>query len=211
MEGKPGMMTVNIHLRVNGIEYREVGLRPNDTLRGEFDVLVQDPRLGPFAIHEEFVLEIVDSTGESPDWREVSFLELKRFCARLTVTSEAAKLCQAISLRNVVTDFEKESSPQVAPEPFPRIPVEGDNNHLSRAEEAFERRGVRFRLVGGQGSAGRHWGHASYVVSDLLEAGKCLHGAGFFLRTNSKYLFTDKVNGWNIRLLPMATNRCSAC
>jgi hypothetical protein len=57
------------------------------------------------------------------------------------------------------------------------------------------------RLMGGQGSHGRHWGHATYVVSDLLEARKCLHRAGFFRATTSKSLFSDSLNGWNIQLL----------
>ena len=95
---------------------------------------------------------------------------------------------------------------------FPRIPVEGDNNDLFRAEETCTQRGIRFRLVGGEGSHGRHWGHATYVVSDLLEARKCLHRAGFFPAANSKCLFTDTRNGWSIRLLPLApTPDSSAC
>jgi len=92
---------------------------------------------------------------------------------------------------------------------FPRIPVEGDNNHLFR-EETCTRRGIRFRLVGGEGSRVRHWVHDTYVVSDLLEARKCLHRAAFFPATNSKYLFTHRHKAWNIRLLPMAPTRHSS-
>ena len=79
---------------------------------------------------------------------------------------------------------------------FSRIPVEGDNNDLFRAEETCTQRGIRFRLVGGEGSHGRHWGHATYVVSDLLEARRCLHrAASFRQRTRSAFLPTRATVG----------------
>jgi hypothetical protein len=79
--GIPGATMVSTQLRVNGIVFTKVGLQPNDTFQNKFDIVVQDPRLGPFALHDEFVLEIADSSEDLVRWREISFLELKRLVA----------------------------------------------------------------------------------------------------------------------------------
>ena len=69
---------VSTQLRVNGLVFAQVGLRPNDTFRNEFDIVVQDPRLCVFALSEAFVLEIAECHEDFVRWCAVSFLELKR-------------------------------------------------------------------------------------------------------------------------------------
>ena len=170
MKGIPGATMVSTQLRVNGLVFAQVGLRPNDTFRNEFDIVVQDPRLGVFALSEAFVLEIADCQENFIDWCEVSFLELKRLLVSSIGTAGVKYPRERMSLQNVAAEVAEESRPEIGLEPFPRIAVEGDNSHLVRAEDAFRQKGIGFRLVGGQGSCSRHWGHATYVVYDLLEA-----------------------------------------
>ena len=165
--------------------------------------MVQDPRLGAFGLSEAFVLEIADCHEDFVEWRAVSFLELKRLVVSSIGTAGVKYPCEVRSSQNVAAEVAEESRPEIGLEPFPRIAVEGDNSHLVRAEDAFRQKGIGFRLVGGQGSGSRHWGHATYVVSDLLEARKCLHRAEFLPAPTSKYFFIDPCNGWGIRLLPI--------
>jgi hypothetical protein len=196
---------VSTQLRVNGLVFTQVGLRPNDTFRNEFDIVIQDPRLGAFALSEAFVLEIAECHEAFVGWREVSFLELKRLVVNSIGTTGVKYPREGMSMQNAAAEVAEESRPEIGLEPFPRIPVEGDNSHLVRAEDACRQKGIGFRLVGGQGSGSRHWGHATYVVSDLLEARKCLHRAEFLPAPTSKYFFIDPCNGWGVRLLPIAS------
>jgi hypothetical protein len=204
VKGVPRATMVSTQLRVNGIVFVQVGLRPNDQAGNEFDLVVQHPRLGSFALHEEFVLEIVESREEIASWRKVSLPQLKDVFAHAMGTCEMKDVCEGKLSVRPGSAIAGDSRPQTDFDPFPRIPVEGDLSHLRRSEEAFTERGIRYRLVGGQGSGGRHWGHANYAVSDLLEAWKCVRRAGFFSAGASKDLFTDSLTGWSIRLLPMA-------
>ena len=41
---------VSTQLRINGLVFAQVGLRLNDKFRNEFDIVVQDSRLGVFAL-----------------------------------------------------------------------------------------------------------------------------------------------------------------
>ena len=83
----------------------------------------------------------------------------------------------------------------------PRIPVEGDARHIHRVEEALSRAEIRFRIVGGMGSGGRVWGHATFEVDSLQEARKHLRGAGFLESPEGQHVLVDSENGWKIRLL----------
>jgi hypothetical protein len=80
--------------------------------------------------------------------------------------------------------------------------VEGDSSHIARAGEALSRGGVGYRIVGGIGSGGHIWGHATFQVSSLLGARMRLQGAGFVPIPSSKYLLVDSKTGWSVRLLP---------
>jgi len=43
----------------------KVGLRASEGSPGEFEVVVQDPRLGPFAVHEDFALDVEEGNGDA--------------------------------------------------------------------------------------------------------------------------------------------------
>jgi len=81
------------------------------------------------------------------------------------------------------------------------MPVEGDSSHLDRAKKAFERGGVRYKIVGGVGSRGRIWGHATFLVDSLQGARVFLCDAGFIPGPDSPQVLVDSSNGWKIRLL----------
>ena len=61
-------------LRVNDVEFHEASLRFCEELSADFEVVVRDPTLGNFALHEGFLMEIRD---EKIGWRPISFAELK--------------------------------------------------------------------------------------------------------------------------------------
>jgi hypothetical protein len=59
------------------------------------------------------------------------------------------------------------------------LPIEGDSSHIERAKHALLRGEIRYQIVGGIGSRGRVWGHATFLVTSLLGAQICLRRAGF--------------------------------
>lgn len=73
----------------------KVGLRASEGSPGEFEVVVQDPRLGPFAVHEDFALDVEEGNGEPPRWSVISLAALKHRVAKASVTPAApgAFLC----------------------------------------------------------------------------------------------------------------------
>jgi len=95
-------------------------------------------------------------------------------------------------------------------EHLPRIPVEGDSSHIHRVEEALSQGKVRYQIVGGIGSRGRVWGHATFLVDSLPGARTRLCGAGFLQSSESMCVLTDSENGWKIRLLEDRTKNKSA-
>ena len=84
---------------------------------------------------------------------------------------------------------------------IPRMPVEGDSSHIVRATEAFSHGGVRYKIVGGVGSRGQIWGHATFLVDSLHGARVLLCDAGFIPGPDSLQALVDSGNGWKIRLL----------
>lgn len=93
-------------------------------------------------------------------------------------------------------------TPEVAhTEHLPRIPIEGDSSHLDRACHALSRCKLRYRIIGGIGSGGRAWGHATFLVCSLLGGQMQLYRAGFLQSSESNGLLIDSEKGWKTRLL----------
>jgi len=61
-------------LRLNGVAIRTVTVRQGGESAGDFDVIVSDPMLGPFALHSGFEIDVPEPDG---NWRRVSLDDLK--------------------------------------------------------------------------------------------------------------------------------------
>jgi hypothetical protein len=56
-----------------------------------------------------------------------------------------------------------ETSAAAHSEHLPRIPIEGDSNHIDRAKNALSRGRVRYETIGGIGSRGHVLGLATFL------------------------------------------------
>ena len=61
-------------LLLNGVSIRTVRVRQGAEPAGNFDVIVIDPMLGPFALHSGFEIDVPEPNS---NWRRVSLEELK--------------------------------------------------------------------------------------------------------------------------------------
>ena len=189
MSAQAAVEWLNFFVRVNGIEFAEVAVRSCGEQARDFDVMIRDHHLGAFALHEEFVLEIPDSSHAISDWRPVSFSELT------SVIWTAALMLRL----DVVTDTISNSSQSHSR--MERIPVEGDSSHIDRLHSSLEQARIGYQVVGGLDSRGQGRGHLTVAVSSLVSAGTSLRRAGFLESPGSQTLLIDSRTGWKVRLL----------
>jgi len=173
-----------------------VSLRPRDGHRARREVVIRDRHLGGFALHEEFVLEVLEGEEEDPRWRHVSLLELTQAISLEAQSMNVDFGCDIYLDSNLGQCDEKHLRG-----PIERIPVEGDASHLDRLHTALIEAQIRYRIVGGLDNRGRSWGHLTLALSSLLRAGKCLRRAGFLESPESKYVLIDSRTGWKVRIL----------
>jgi len=183
-------------VRVNGVEFFEASLRSCEEPPADVDVLIRDRRLGSFALHEEFTLEIPEGGDERASWRQVSLDALK------TQALEAAqKAGSELDRRPSAPGDHGEPSNRPMRRIFGRTPVDGDSSHIARADQALTGAGIRFQIVGGLDSRGRGACHLTLAVSSLVGARTCLRRAGFLESPESKYVLVDSRTGWKVRVL----------
>ncbi len=195
--------------RVNEIEFRQGQLHPPGNDPADFQIIIEHPFLGPFAVHEEFVFEL--RSGDcAGTWERVSLEQLKVAILRAS-RNDYAKPARGGQERTR-EDLGRASGncPVARSEHLPRIPVEGDSGHVDRAEAALSLGNVRYQIVGGIGSGGRVWGHATFLVDSLPEARAHLLRAGFVQSPESQCLLIDSENGWKIHLLEKSPENRSA-
>ncbi|MGC2465750.1 MAG: hypothetical protein WA517_11190 [Candidatus Acidiferrum sp.] len=192
--------SANVDFRVNGIEFRQGQLRSAGNDPTDFEIVIKHPFLGIFAVHEGFVFELCLGDG-SGTWKKVTLEQLKR--QFLLAASEVPPWPGGGEYESAGEKLGKASEDWLVAhrKSLPRIPVEGDAGHIQRAEEAFVRARVRFQIVGGLGSAGRVWGHATFQVDSPPRARRHLRCAGFLQCAEAQYVLIDSANGWKIRLL----------
>ena len=163
MRSSSKLKWVRLNFRVNDLEFEEVLMRPCETDLTDFQLVIEHRFLGPFALHEEFFLERREK-GCVGGWRPVSLEELK--LASLEGSRNDSGVNEREGNRWEVPGLDAGANHAN----IPRIPVEGDAGHFDRAKEAFARGGVRHQIVGGIGSHGKIWGHATFVVDSRARA-----------------------------------------
>lgn len=183
-------------MRVNGVEFHEASLRSCGGHPTNCEVVIRDPALGSFALHEEFILEIREGEDGKTNWRQISLGELE--AAVLEGAQKAA--CNPPQGPGMFDGpWEPVKSPMRGT--LGRIPVEGDSSHITRVDEALTRAGIQFQIVGGLDSRGQGACHVTLAVRSLVGAGTCLRRAGFLESPESKYVLVDSRTGWKVRLL----------
>lgn len=182
-----------LNFRVNELEFAEALMRPCKKDPTDFQLVVEHRLLGSFALHEDFFLE--KREGRLATWRQVSLLELK------LAFLEASRNDGGVEPRTDEPWDLAGRELHANQANIPRIPFEGDDTHLDCATEAFERGEVCYQIVGGKGSHGKIWGHATLVVDSLRRAHALLCTAGFLPSSDSQQVLIDSRNGWKLRLL----------
>jgi len=189
-------------MRVNGVEFHQASFRWCGEHPADFELVIRDRQLGSFALHEEFLLEILEEKGDNAGWRAVSLLELNSAIGREALVRDAN--CDArISPGSIPADDLQRASHYW----FERIPVEGDSSHLDRLHRSLLTARIQYQIVGGLDSQGRSAGHLTVAVSSLLAAGTCLRRAGFLESPESQFVVIDSRTGWKVRLLEQRARR----
>jgi hypothetical protein len=174
---KPNRAVRQVNVKVSGITFESVRLR-HDLGSDDFDILIDDPHVGRFALTPAVPdLEVRD---EDSDWRQVTLDELKRILADDGELAEVAEEPQSSAER----------------ESFNRLVAEGE--HIMNAEIALYRAGIPFLQLPFQQNK-----FASYLfmVLNLSKAKACLQRAGFQPKFDSETVLFDGCNGQAIQLI----------
>ncbi len=194
MRSRSKLKWVRLNFKVNDLEFEEALLRPCGEDPADFQLVIEHRFLGSFALHDDFVLEVRGTDG-SATWRRVKLEELK--LAFLEASRNDGGVTEKEWDRWNVSGVDAGGNHAN----LPRMPVEGDSSHIVHATEAFSRGGIRYKIVGGVGSRGQIWGHATFLVDSLQGARVFLCDAGFIPGPDSPQVLVDSRNGWKIRLL----------
>lgn len=198
MESIDRVGPIALEFRVNGLEFRQGFLHWSDQHLGSVEVLIEHRLLGPFRLHDEFIVELRE--GSSPEWRQVT---LKELTVALLLADDNPPIKEAGECDDH-TSWNAQGSerwPSRQRPPFPRITVEGDDSHLERARKTLLLARKSFRIVGGVDPRGRCTGHLTLAVESAPEARELLCQRGFLESPTSQYECIDSRTGWKIRLL----------
>jgi hypothetical protein len=194
MRSDSKLVSVRLNFGANDLEFAEALLRPRGEDPADVRLIIEHRFLGSFALHDDFVLE-VRGIGVPPTWRRVNLEELKLAFLEASRNdggvTEKEWDCWEVSGVDVGGNHTN----------LLRMAVEGDSSHIVRAREAFLRGGIRYKIVGGVGSRGQIWGHATFLVNSLRRARALLCDGGFISSSDSPQVLIDSKNGWKIRLL----------
>ena len=120
--------------------------------------------------------------GVSLEELKVAFLEAFRDIAAQQEADEKTKgLLRTLSETSAVPHCEH----------LPGIPIERDSSHIDRSKDALSRGKVQYKTIGGIGSHGHVWGHATFLVRSLLGVRTHPRRAGFLQSSESKYVLID--------------------
>jgi hypothetical protein len=168
-----------VHVRVNGIIFESVRFR-HDLGSGDFDILIDDPQIGRFALTAAVPsLELQD---EDSDWRQVTLDELKKILADDGELADVTEKSQA--------------SEAAERETFNRLVAKGE--HIMNAEIALFRAGIPFLQLPFQQNK---FASNLFMVLNVPKARACLQRAGFQEKFDSETVLFDGCNGQAVQLL----------
>ena len=168
-----------VNVKVNGITFESVWLRRRCGLV-DFDVLIDDPNLGRFALTA--AVPSLKLQEEDSEWRQVTLNELKKILADDCEIAEAAE--------------EPQASEAADRESFNRLVAEGE--HIMNAEIALFRAGIPFLQLPFQQNK---FASNLFMVLNVPKAKACLQRAGFQPKVDSETVLFDSRNGQPIQLI----------
>lgn len=160
-----------VNVKVSGITFESVRVR-RDLRSGDFDIVIDDPNLGRFALTP--AVPDLELRGEDSDWRQATLDELKNILAN------AAEKPQASAER----------------ESFNRCVAEGE--HIMNAEIALYRASIPFLQLPFQQNK---FASNLFMVLSMSKAKACLQRAGFQPKVDSETVLFDSRNGQPIQLI----------
>ena len=167
-----------VHLRVNGLTFESVRLR-RTCGSGDFDILIDDPHVGRFALTPAVPdLEVRDADS---DWRLVTLHELKKILAGDELTEVAE---------------EPQASETAERESFNRRVAEGE--HIMNAEIALFNAGIPFLQLPFQQNK---FASNLFMVLNVPKAKACLQRAGFQAKFDSETVLFDGCTRQAVQLL----------
>jgi len=177
---KPNRADVRqVNVKVSGITFEAVRLR-HDIGSGDFDILIDDPRVGRIALTPAVPdLELRD---EDSDWRQVTLDELKKILADDGELADAAE--------------EPQASEAAERESFNRRVAEGE--HIMNAEIALFRAGISFLQLPFQQNK---FASNLFMVMSVPKAKACLLRARFQPKFDSETVLFDGRNGQAVQLI----------
>jgi hypothetical protein len=177
---KPNRADVRrVHVRVNGTTFESVQLRRRCGLV-DFDVLIDDPNLGRFALTA--AVASLELQEEDSDWQQVTLDELKKILADDGELAEAAE--------------EPQASETAERESFNRLVAEGE--HIMNAEIALFRAGIAFLQLPFQQNK---FASNLFMVMSVPKARACLQRARFQTKFDSETVLFDGCNGQAVQLI----------
>jgi hypothetical protein len=163
-----------VNVRVNGIAFESVRVR-HDLGAGDFDILIDDPYVGRFALTA--AVSSLELQEEDSEWRNVTLDELRKILADDGELAEAAEQPQAL-------------------ETFNRLVAEGE--HIMNAEIALFRAGIAFLQLPFQQNK---FASNLFMVLNVSNAKACLQRAGFQPKFDSETILFDGCNGQAVQLI----------
>jgi len=167
------------NVKVNGITFELVRLR-HDLGSGDFDILIDDPHIGRFALTA--AVPELQLRDEDSDWRQVTLDELKKILADDGELAGASEEPQALEIA------ERES--------FNRRVAEGE--HIMNAEIALFNAGIAFLQLPFQQNK---FASNLFMVLNVPKAKACLQRAGFQPKFDSETVLFDGCNGQPVQLI----------
>ena len=168
-----------VNVRVNGITFESVRVR-NVLGAGDFDILIDDPQVGRFALTA--AVPDLELREENSDWRQVTLDELKKILA------DDGELADATE--------EPQASEAAERESFNRRVAEGE--HIMNAEIALFRAGIPYLQLPFQQNK---FASNLFMVLNVPKAKACLQRAGFQAKFDSETVLFDGCTGQAVQLL----------
>ncbi len=165
------------NVRISGLTFESVRLR-RTCGSGDFDILIDDPHVGRFALTP--AVPSLELREEGSEWRQVTLDELKKILARDGEPADVVEEPQASAER----------------ESLNRLVAEGE--HIMNAEIALYRAGIPFLQLPFQQNK---FSSNLFMVLNLSKARACLQRAGFQPKLDSETVLFDSRNGQAVQLI----------
>jgi hypothetical protein len=183
-----------LELRVNGLVVESGYFRENPPPATGSELVISDPQIGCFALHEGFSLELREPGS---DWEQVTLDEVKKTLSATDdfLRAQDESKAQETAEPRSTTHFDDVDAAHRA-EHATVIAEEGE--HIMRAEAALFRAGIPHLLLPFQKNK---FASKLFMVPHLARAKACLRRAGFQVNFQSETILFDGRTGHRIQII----------